>query len=128
VGRNSVVGIVTRYGMDGPGIESRWRRNFPHQSRPALGPTSLLNNGYRLSFPGVRRPGRGVDHPPSSSARVKERVELYIYSPSGPSWPVLGRTLPFYCANTEHIKRLVFHFSLRRTSFKLTVTHVTFAD
>jgi hypothetical protein len=45
------------------------------------------------SFPGVKRPGRGVDHPPTSSAEVKERVELYLYSPSGPSWPVLGRTL-----------------------------------
>jgi hypothetical protein len=46
------------------------------------------------SFPGVKLPGRGDDHPPPSSARVKERVELYLYSPSGPSWPVLGRTLP----------------------------------
>jgi hypothetical protein len=51
-------------------------------------------NGYRVSFPGVKRPGCGVDHPPSSSAGVKERVELYLYSPSGPSWPILGRTLP----------------------------------
>jgi hypothetical protein len=42
------------------------------------------------SFPGIKRPGRGVDHPPESSAEVKERVELYLYSPSGPSWPVLG--------------------------------------
>jgi len=42
------------------------------------------------SFPGVKRPGRGVDHPPQSSAEVKERVELYLYSTSGPSWPVLG--------------------------------------
>jgi len=37
------------------------------------------------SFPGVKRPGRGVDHPPASSAEVKERAELYLYSPSGPS-------------------------------------------
>jgi len=37
------------------------------------------------SFPGVRRPGRGVDHPPQYSAEVKERVELYLYSTSGPS-------------------------------------------
>jgi hypothetical protein len=57
----------------------------------------LLYNGYRVSFPGVKRPGRGNDHPPPSSARVKERVELYLYSPSGPSWPVLGRYLRFYC-------------------------------
>ena len=33
------------------------------------------------SFPGVKRPGRGVDHPSPSSAEVKERVELYVYSP-----------------------------------------------
>ena len=35
----SVVGIEIRYGLDGPGIESRWGRDFPHLSRPALGPT-----------------------------------------------------------------------------------------
>ena len=46
------------------------------------------------SFLGVKRPGRGVDYPPASSAEVKERVELYLYSPSGPSWSVLGWTLP----------------------------------
>ena len=39
VGRDSSVGIVTGYGVDGPGIESRWRRDFPHLSRPALWPT-----------------------------------------------------------------------------------------
>jgi hypothetical protein len=66
-------------------------------SRPdrPWGPPSLLYNRYQVSFPWVKRPGRGVDHPPSSSARVKERVELYLYSPSEPSWPVVGRTLPF---------------------------------
>jgi hypothetical protein len=39
VGRDSSVGIATRYGLHGSGIESRWRRDFPHPSRPALGPT-----------------------------------------------------------------------------------------
>ena len=39
VGHDSSVGIATGYGLDGPGIESRWRRDFPHLSRPALGPT-----------------------------------------------------------------------------------------
>ena len=38
-GRDSSVGIATRYGLDGPGIESLWRLDFPHPSRPALGPT-----------------------------------------------------------------------------------------
>jgi len=46
-----------------------------------------MGNG---SFPGVKRPRRGVDHPPPSRTEVKERVELYFYSPFGPSWPVLG--------------------------------------
>ena len=39
VGRDSSVGVATRYGLDGPGIESWWGRDFPHPSRPTLGPT-----------------------------------------------------------------------------------------
>jgi hypothetical protein len=38
-GRGSSAGIATGYGLDGPGIESRWGRDFPHLSRPAMGPT-----------------------------------------------------------------------------------------
>jgi hypothetical protein len=52
---------TTGYGLDGPGIESRWGRDFPHLSRPTLGPPILLYNGYRV-FLGVRkRPGRDAD-------------------------------------------------------------------
>jgi hypothetical protein len=39
VGRNSSVGMATRYGLDGPGVETRWVRHFSHLSRPALGRT-----------------------------------------------------------------------------------------
>jgi hypothetical protein len=39
MGWGSSVGIATRYGPDGPEIESRWRQDFPHLSRPAVGPT-----------------------------------------------------------------------------------------
>ena len=38
VGRDSSVDIATGYGLDGLEIESRWGRDFPHLSRPALGP------------------------------------------------------------------------------------------
>ena len=38
-GLGSIVGIATGYGLDGPGIESWWGQDFPHLSRPALGPT-----------------------------------------------------------------------------------------
>ena len=40
-GPGSVVSIATAYGLDGLEIESRWWRDFPHLSRPALKPTQL---------------------------------------------------------------------------------------
>ena len=42
------------------------------------------------SFPGVKRPGCGLNHPYPSSAKFKERLALYLYSASGPSWPDIG--------------------------------------
>ena len=39
LGPGRVVSIATGYGLDGPGIESRWGRDFPHLSRLVLGPT-----------------------------------------------------------------------------------------
>ena len=39
MGHDSSVDIATRYELDGPGIESQWGRDFPHPSRPTLGPT-----------------------------------------------------------------------------------------
>ena len=85
----SVVSIATGYGLEGPGIESRWGRNFPHLSKPALGPTQPPVQWVTGLFPGEKS-GRGValtTHPPSS-AEVEERVDLYLYCFSGPSWPV----------------------------------------
>jgi hypothetical protein len=38
---------------------------------------------YRVSVLEVKRPRRGVNHPLSSSAEVKHRVRLYLYSPLG---------------------------------------------
>ena len=57
-------------------------------------PPSLLYNGYRVYFPGVKWPRDVADHTPPSSAKVKETVELYLYSPFGTLWPVLEWTLP----------------------------------
>jgi hypothetical protein len=56
-GRDSSVGIATRYGLDGPGIESRCGRDFPHQSRPALGPTQPPIQWVPGLFPGVKAAG-----------------------------------------------------------------------
>ena len=107
VGQDSAVGIASRYGLDGPGIESLWWATFsaPVQTGPGAHPASCtMGTG---SVPRVKQPGRGVDHPPPSSAEVKERVQLYL---SGPSWPVLGRPLPLlsYDADSrpERVQRL----------------------
>jgi hypothetical protein len=94
-GRDSSVSIETRYRLDGPGIKFRCCRDFPHPSRLALRVTQPPKQWVPGSFSGVNRSGRGVDHPPPSITEVKERVELYLYSPSGPSWPVLGWLFTF---------------------------------
>ena len=59
-----------------------------HPATYTMGTQSILQ---------TRQPQQGTDHPPPSSTKVKERVELYLYSPSGPSCLVLGwtLTLPF---------------------------------
>jgi len=55
------VGIATRCGLDGPGIESRWGARF----------SAPVQTGSE-AFPGVKRPGRGVDHPPHLVPRLKK--------------------------------------------------------
>jgi hypothetical protein len=67
--RDSVVGIATRYGLDGLGIESPWGRDFLHLSDRPWGPPSLLYSGKDR---GVKRPGYGVDHPPHLAPRLKK--------------------------------------------------------
>jgi len=39
VGWDSAVGIAMCFRLDGLGVKLRWKRDFPHLSRPALGPT-----------------------------------------------------------------------------------------
>jgi hypothetical protein len=84
----SSVGIATGYELDGPGIEFRWGRDFPHLSRPALGPTQPHVQWVPGLSRGRKWPGRDTDPSPLRVPRSKSRVELYLYSPLWPSWPV----------------------------------------
>jgi hypothetical protein len=67
----SSVGIATDYGLDGPVDRiPMGARFFAHvQTGPGAHPAfCTMGTG---SFEGVKRPGRGADHPPPSSAEVE---------------------------------------------------------
>ena len=112
-GQGSVDGIATGYWLDGPGIESRWRQDFPHLSWPALGPTQ----------PPVQwvKSGRAVTLTPHPFwCRGHERVELYLYSPYGPyglyrasvhaqGWPLPLLFIVFFSQRLEN-KSIVGEF------------------
>jgi hypothetical protein len=96
MGRDSVVGIATRYGLGGPGSNPGGGEIFRIiPDRPRC-PLSLLYNGYRVSFLGVKGPGCGLDHPPHLAPRLKKE-ESYSY---GTSWPVLGWNLFYFICFT----------------------------
>jgi len=73
--RDSSFGIATLNRLERPGIESRWRRDFPHPSSPVLRPIQppiqsepvnhLTPNGHYMS---------------RTAALTSRRYILYIYS------------------------------------------------
>jgi hypothetical protein len=78
-----VAGIATRYRLDGPGIEFPVAARFsaPVQTGLEAHPASYTMGTE--SFLGVKRPRRGVDHPPHLAPRLKKE---YICT----STPLLG--------------------------------------
>jgi hypothetical protein len=76
VGWGSSVGIVTGYGLDGPGIESRWEARISAPVRTGSESHLAFYIMGIASFPGVNQPGSGVDKETPSSAEVKETVQL----------------------------------------------------
>ena len=69
-GPGSIVDIATDYGLDGPGIESRWKRDFQHLSRPAPGPTQPPVQWVPGFSGGKERPGLDAEPSPPSSVVV----------------------------------------------------------
>ena len=96
MGRDSSVGIATHYGLDGLEIDSRWERDIPYTFRLSLWPTQAPVILVPSLFPGGKAAGAWHSSPTPSSLEVKERVELYLYSLSGPTWPVLEYKFIFY--------------------------------
>jgi len=89
MGHDGAVGIETGYGPGSLGIESLWRQYFPHPSRHGLGPMQPPMQWVPSLFPGGKA-ARAWRWPHTlSSAEVKITAELYLYPPSGSSWPVI---------------------------------------
>jgi hypothetical protein len=83
-------GIALAFGLDDRGFDSRLGLGFfllTTASRPGLVLTQPPIQWVLGALPvGVKRPVREADHPPPSSSKVKECVELYLHSPKTPSW------------------------------------------
>jgi len=93
-------------GRSGVRIPAEARFSAPVYTGPEDHPGSYtIGTG---SFPGVKRPGRGVDHPPPSSVEVKEKVQQYLYFSSGPlstvlRWILLFLWLPYTVLDDWHL-------------------------
>jgi hypothetical protein len=88
--QGSSVGIATDYGLEGPGIECRWgTKFFVHvQTGPEAHLASCtMGTG---SFSGVKRPGRGTDHPSPSTTEVKKEYSYTSTHPLGHFRSVTG--------------------------------------
>jgi hypothetical protein len=84
------------------GIESRLWARFSASVQTGPGaPPSLLYNGYRVPFPGVKRPGRGVDHPLHLEARLKKVYSYTSTLPAGPCGLLQGDYLSFFFVDLE---------------------------
>ena len=100
MGLGSEVGIANGYGLDGPGIESRWGGEIFRTCLDQLrGPSSLLYNGYRVFPGGKERLGRDADPSPllmlwSWKGRAIALLPLWPYGLYRASVPVQGWLLP----------------------------------
>jgi len=81
VGWDSIVSIATCYRLGRPGIKYWWGRFFATvQTAPGAHPASYTMDS--APFSGVKWMGCGINHPPKSNTKVRERIELHLYSPS----------------------------------------------
>jgi hypothetical protein len=83
-GHDNLVGIATRYGLDGPRFNPRPERVSSHSSKPAPRLIQLPVQGVPHLLSEVVRPGRCDYHPPSSM-KVFVWVERYLYILSVPA-------------------------------------------
>jgi hypothetical protein len=77
-GLDNVVGTGTRYELDGPGIESRWEARFSSDAQTGRGAHTASYTLGTGSSPGVKRPGRGIDHSPPLAPSLKKSRSITL--------------------------------------------------
>ena len=112
MGRDSSVGIATRYRLDGPGITipvGGARFSAPFQTVPGAHPTSYTMGTGSFA---VGRAAGAWCWPPIHHLRteVEQRVELYLYSPCGTFRHVIGWPLPLPWVK-NNISQLLLSFN-----------------
>ena len=78
--QGSAVSIATRHGLEDPGTESGWGRDFPHLSRRALEPTQRPVQCVPSLSPG-RKKGQGVALTPPHLVRRLKKGYSYTATP-----------------------------------------------
>jgi hypothetical protein len=131
--RDSSVGIAARYGLDGPVIESRWGRDFPHPSRTALGPTQPPLQWVPGLYRG-KAAGTWCWPPILSSAEVKKKENSYTSTLSLGLRGILQGELYLYlylyihyrlymkCHDIQGASEIVKHFKIVVTCFSVRVS------
>ena len=86
------------------------------QNGPVAHPASYsMGTG---SLPRVKLPRRGVNHPPTSSAEVKGRVERYLYYAFRPPWPLLSLKYLIYLFESQFNLKLTTRSFLNAVCFQ----------
>jgi hypothetical protein len=81
--RVSVIGLAIHYGLDGLGSKpggDEFCRTRPYQP---WDPLILMYNWYLVPYPGVKRPGRDVDHPLHLVPTLKKEYRCTYTPPLG---------------------------------------------
>jgi hypothetical protein len=81
---------ILKYKSETGKKKSRWGQDFSHTSRPTLGSTQSPVQWVPGLTWGLRRPGRGADHPLPSSAEVENEYSYTSTTPLGRGCPVIG--------------------------------------
>jgi len=106
-GPGGVIGTAMGYGLNGLGIESRWGRDFPHLSSPALGPNQPPVEWVPRLLRGKERLGRDAEPSPllvpwSRKSRAIPLLPLWAVRCTEPQFVYKGALYPFLLCSLLH--------------------------